>query len=185
MADTGYARTAPSTPPSELARWVLLVFIVVWFGFQILFPLRHLLYPGNVHWTEEGHRFSWMMKLRDKKALTAFTVRDPVTGAEWTVAPEEFLLRHQASKVGTRPDMILQYAHYLAEIWAEKYGMPNMEVRVRTCVSLNGRPAALMIDPERDLTKIKRDLAPANWILPLNVPFERPPNRPRRRDLNC
>ena len=31
---------------------------------QLLVPLRHWLYPGTVSWTEEGHRFSWHMKLR-------------------------------------------------------------------------------------------------------------------------
>ena len=48
----------PLRPPSALARWGMLSFIVAWLGFQILFPLRHLLYPGNPSWTEEGHYFS-------------------------------------------------------------------------------------------------------------------------------
>ena len=102
---------APARPPSALARWGLLSFIVAWLGFQILFPLRHLLYPGNPSWTEEGHRFVWMMKLRDKKAEIEFSVRDPSTDKTWVVSPEDLLARHQARKVGTRPDMILQYAH--------------------------------------------------------------------------
>ena len=34
---------------------------------QMLFPLRaYALYPGDVTWTEMGHRYSWRMKLRDK-----------------------------------------------------------------------------------------------------------------------
>lgn len=33
---------------------------------QILYPLRHHLYPGDVTWNELGHRYSWRMKLRDK-----------------------------------------------------------------------------------------------------------------------
>lgn len=180
-----FTRTPAPYPPSNLARWMLLMFIVGWLCFQVLFPLRHLLYPGNPSWTEEGHRFSWMMKLRDKRAIANFTVRDPATGREWSVDPYAFLLRHQAKKVGTRPDMILQYAHYLAEMWAEQNGVPNAEVRAHVCVSLNGRPSALLIDPERDLTKIKRDIRHADWILPLNVPFERPQNRAYRRDLSC
>lgn len=36
---------------------------------QILYPLRHHLYPGDVTWNELGHRYSWRMKLRDKVRL--------------------------------------------------------------------------------------------------------------------
>ena len=40
--------SAPArTPPSTAAKATLLGFIAVWLGFQVLFPLRHLLYPGN------------------------------------------------------------------------------------------------------------------------------------------
>ena len=33
--------------------------------------------------------------------------------------------------------------------------------------SLNGRPPEVLIDPSRNLAAIKRDLRPADWILPL------------------
>ena len=59
--------------------------LALWLAVQILVPLRHLLYPGNVSWTEQGHRFAWMMKLRDKDAEASFTVRDPATGRLWTI----------------------------------------------------------------------------------------------------
>ena len=81
--------------------------------------------------------------------------------------------------------MILQYAHYLARLFEEHEGIERVEVRVRACASLNGRPAALLIDPERDLMLIERDLAHADWIMPLEQPFERPPTRTHRRDIDC
>ncbi len=173
------------TAPSKAAKSALLGFIIVWFSFQILFPLRHLIYPGSPSWNEEGHRFAWQMKLRDKRARAVFRVRDPATGIEWAITPGDLLLRHQAGKVASRPDMILQYAHYIARLFAEQEGIEGVEVRVRSCASLNGRPAQLLIDPEVDLTKIERNLAHADWVLPLEVPFERPPDRERRRDLSC
>ena len=171
--------------PGRLARRALLAFIGLWLAVQILVPLRHLLYPGSPHWTEEDHRFAWQMKLRDKKAEALFTVLDPASGVEWTVHPEDFLLPHQARKMPSRPDMILQFAHYLAQVWAEEEGLEKVEVRARVCASLNGRPAALLIDPDRDLVPIERDLWSADWILPLDQPFERPPERARRSDLDC
>ncbi len=178
--------SAPArTPPSAAAKVALLGFIAVWLGFQVLFPLRHLLYPGSPSWNEEGHKFAWQMKLRDKKARAVFTVRNPETGREWRVTPRRYLLRHQARKVATRPEMILQFAHYLERLWTEDGVIDSVEVRVRVCASLNGRPAALLIDPERDLTKIEDGLSHADWVLPLHQPFERPPTRTHRRDLSC
>ena len=178
------AQSTP-VPPSKLVKRALLGFIIVWFAFQILFPLRHLLYPGSPSWNEEGHRFSWQMKLRDKRTRAVFTVRDPATGTEWDITPRDLLQRHQAGKVGSRPDMVLQYANYIARLFDEQEGIEGVEVRVRVCASLNGRPAQLLYDPEVDLTKIERNLAHADWVLPLETPFERPPDRERRRDLDC
>lgn len=171
--------------PSRFARRALLAFIGLWLAVQILVPLRHLLYPGSPHWTEEGHRFAWQMKLRDKKAEALFTVRDPAGEVEWTVYPEDFLLPHQARTMPSRPDMVLQFAHHLAQVWKEEEGLERVEVRARVCASLNGRRGALLIDPERDLVPIERDLWPADWILPLDQPFERPPERTRRREIVC
>ncbi len=176
--------TKADLPELTRGRIALLIVIGVWLLIQILVPLRHLLYPGNPSWTEEGHRFAWQMKLRDKKAEPYFTVTDPATGRTWKARPRNFLESHQRS-MRTRPDMILQFAHYLEDLWLEHYGIEDVIVRVRACTSLNGRPAALMIDPKRDLTELERDLRHADWILPLDVPFERPTNRKRRNDLSC
>jgi len=47
------------------------VFPVLASALTLLF-LRHWLYPGNVSWTEEGHRYAWHMKLRDKDCTATF-----------------------------------------------------------------------------------------------------------------
>ncbi len=48
---------------------------------QLLAPLRHFAIPGHVAWTEEGHLFSWRMKLRDKRSdEIVFYTRDPQSG---------------------------------------------------------------------------------------------------------
>jgi len=171
--------------PLRPRQWLLLGFIGVWLAFQVLFPLRHLLYPGSPSWTEQGHRFAWQMKLRDKDAEATFFVRDPATGREWRVALERYLLRHQAREMESRPDMILQFAHYLAREWAQTHGVERAEVRARVCASLNGRKAVLLIDPDRDLARVERSLRHADWILPLREPFVRPEPRTGPLDLAC
>ncbi len=65
--------------PSQQWQALLVSLIAVWLAFQVLFPLRHLLYPGTPSWTEEGHRFAWQMKLRDKHGTITFILRDPKT----------------------------------------------------------------------------------------------------------
>ncbi len=158
---------------SKLAQNSLLVFFAAWFAYQVLFPLRHFLYPGNVSWTEEGHRFAWQMKLRDKEAFADFTILDPATKQSWYVEPEPYLTEKQARKMPTQPDMILQFAHFLEKKWKQDYNLENVEIRVNNYVSLNGREPAPMVNPSIDLTKIERDLSHANWVLPLEEPLKR------------
>lgn len=169
----------------SLRRRLLLGFIAVWLALQILVPLRHLLYPGSASWSEQGHRFAWQMKLRDKEAEAMFLVRDPASGRKWRVAPASVLAAHQVDEMAARPDMILQFAHHLAQRWAEQNGVPHAEVRAQVCASLNGRGAAWLIDPKRDLARVERNLRHADWIMPLAQPFGRPQPRTGRVDLNC
>lgn len=148
---------------------LIIVFLCFWVSSQIVIPLRHFLYPGNVSWTEEGHRFSWQMKLRDKQGRSDFFVIDRQRrGNVWHVNPHEFLTRKQVRKMSGRPDMILQFAHFLRDYWQHEYSLKDPEVRATVMVSLNGRKPALLIDPERDLSKIERNLRHADWVLPLN-----------------
>jgi hypothetical protein len=151
-------------------RAVVLALVGTYLLAQVLIPFRHLLYPGNVHWTEEGHRFSWHMKLRSKDGDAIFYLTSLASRQQWKVDPIKLLLPSAYEEMVTHPDMILQYSHYLAE-QKRREGIADIEVRVRAAVSLNGRPAQLMIDPTVDLAKEKRDLRHARWILPLHEPL--------------
>lgn len=164
-----YTASALSLPrDAQRLTPVLVLFLCLFFAWQILVPLRHYAYPGNVAWTEEGHRFAWRMKLRTKRGHARFHVRDPASGQTWEVNPKDYLTKRQRRYNSTRPDMILQFAQELARIWREEKGIDNVEVRASVWCSLNGRKPALLIDPEVDLTKVKRELwPPANWIMPL------------------
>ncbi len=72
----GVPSAAPAPPPPPLGRLGRIA-LAAWVGIQLLLPLRHFAYPGNVDWTEEGTRFSWRMKLRDKQGPVRFTAIDP------------------------------------------------------------------------------------------------------------
>jgi hypothetical protein len=178
------AVTAPQ--PWTRSQKVVLTLLSLYLAFQTLMPLRHYLYPGNVDWTEEGHRFAWHMKLRSKSSDALFLVTDKTNGHVMEVYPQEYLNGRQTAKMSTRPDMIIQFAHYLAT-QMRLQGYEKVEVRARVMASLNGRKPQLLVDPEVDLAAEKRTLAHAKWILPLHEPLPkwnapRPLGRPSAAD---
>ncbi|MBL7999768.1 MAG: HTTM domain-containing protein, partial [Candidatus Kapabacteria bacterium] len=122
--------------------------------FQLLFPWRYLLYPGNMFWTEQGYRFGWRVMLMEKAATATFTMRDGATGREGIVDNGEFLNTHQEKQMAMQPDMILEYAHFLAEHYKAQ-GVADPMVRAEVYVTLNARPSKLLIDPNIDLSKIE------------------------------
>ena len=161
---------SPEQAVDPLRQRLVLGFMALYLGWQLLFPLRHWLYPGDVNWTEEGHRFSWRMKLRDKEGTLRAVVRDPGTGKEWTVPLQEHLARHQRTDAATRPDMTLQLAHYLRDYYRREKDVAAPQVYVSARCRLNDHPEAELIDPRVDLAAQRRSLWPASWILPQGLP---------------
>jgi vitamin K-dependent gamma-carboxylase len=171
---------ATSSVPSFARQKLIAGLLAAYLAVQILLPFRHFLYPGNVSWTEEGHNFAWHMKLRTKEGDAVFTVTHPGSGQTWIINPEDYLKSHQLMKMITKPDLLVQFSHYLEEE-KRREGYGDVEVRANVMVSLNGRQPQLMIDPNVDLTKQQMSLLPAGWIVPLTTPLEA---RSRQRQIS-
>jgi uncharacterized membrane protein YphA (DoxX/SURF4 family) len=124
----------------------------VYFALQLAMPLRHLAYPGNVNWTEDGYRMSWRMMLRSKTGTALFVVSDPDGSREWKIRPASRLSRAQVTKIAHRPDMIWLFSRYLAGEF-EELGHPNVRVLVQSNVRLNGRPPHPFVDPGVDMAR--------------------------------
>ena len=141
---------------------------------QCLIPLRHLLYPGNANWTEEGYRFSWRMMLYNKTGNIAFDVKTDQLPTAYKVefkndstrAIENGLARHQTGIMVGQPDMIIQYAHYLVERFQEA-GNTNVEIHARSELKFNDRPLQTFIDPNANLAALPRNLKHCDWVVPL------------------
>lgn len=135
---------------------------------QIAIPLRHFLYPNYVSWTEEGHNFSWHMKLRDKDGRVNFIAQDIEAQFFWHVDLTDFLTYRQIGKMEDRPVMLHQFARFLADYYRQKNGR-DVAIYVDSWVSLNGRPYQRLIEGDRDLGNTPLGLiAPADWILKLD-----------------
>lgn len=137
--------------------------------FQILFPLRHFAYPGYVGWDEAGHNFAWHMKLRGKGGKVMFTVMDPDSKKFILVDPQRYLTERQVTKMSTRPDMLLQFAHHLRDKFTPK-GEKPAEVYAETRVSINGREPQRLIDPTVNLSNIEDSEVPGDWVFPIRQP---------------
>lgn len=172
FVDTGPKTIAETSicPSLTKSQKITLGLLGAYLAFHLVFPLRHYLYPGNVSWTEEGHNFSWHMKLRTKSGEAVFTVTHPQSGQTWTINPGDYLESHQLTKVITKPDLVVLFAHHLVEE-KRREGYENVEVRARIMASLNGREPQLLIDPEVDLAKEEVRLLPTPWIVPLTTPL--------------
>ncbi len=169
VLSTAQPRTAPA-PEARVNGWILGL-LGGWFLIQLVLPLRHWLYPGDVNWTEEGHNFSWHMKLRVKYGDLRFFSVDPRTRVRAEVDPHRYLTERQVTKMSTRPDMIVLFARFLGE-------RLDAEIYAHSWVSLNGRPDAPIVDPRVNLAAVERSLRPASWITrappgpPRYVPYE-------------
>ena len=141
----------------------------LYFAFHVAMPFRHLLYPGEICWTEQGFRFSWNVMVMEKTGSVEFHVVEPSTGRRWDVAPTAYLTRYQVKMMSTQPDHILQLAHLIADDYRAR-GIVDPEVRVDAFASLNGKPRQRLIDPSVDLARETDGLGPKAWILPRSSP---------------
>ena len=87
---------------------------------QLIMPIRYLLYPGNLFWTEQGYRFSWRVMLIEKAGNAKFFIYDqkdrPIELEMCESHKTNYHLTPQQEKMmSTQPDMILQYAHHLRD----------------------------------------------------------------------
>ncbi len=153
-------------PPPRIYKRTISCMLGVYLLIQLLLPMRWLLFPGNVFWTEEGYRMSWKMMLRTKSGWVNFTVKDPSTGEEWHIDPAKDLKPANMMWLSGSPDMIWQYAQKLKHDFA-KMNRRNVQVFAVGQVSMNRRPYQPLVDPTVDLASIKWDpFRHSSWILP-------------------
>ncbi|MEL7146123.1 MAG: HTTM domain-containing protein [Bacteroidota bacterium] len=134
--------------------------------FQLLLCVRHHLYKGDVHWTEEGHRMAWQMMLRAKRGTGKYTVVNNDTKESAVVDPKEYMQPKQARKLAFQPDFVWQFSRRLEKIYNDK-GWDNISIYFKGRARLNKGEYGPLIDPEADLLQKPWDrFGHSDWIIP-------------------
>ncbi|WP_108867498.1 HTTM domain-containing protein [Aquimarina aquimarini] len=158
-----YTRAEIKTPTYSKP---LFLIMILWFSIQILLPLRHWVIPGDVLWTEEGHRMSWRMMLRGRSGITNFYILDKndPKAQKQLINKNKYLTKKQLRLVSSKPDAMWQFAQHLKEEYATKE--KDIAVYVNSKISINGKKRKLFINPETDLANTPWNYFTTNpWII--------------------
>jgi vitamin K-dependent gamma-carboxylase len=153
-----------ATKASRGQQRVVLAGLALYGVVQVAVPLRHFFYPGQVHWTEQGHTFAWHMMLRDKASTAIFRVRFAADGHE-EIADLTAIIGPAKKNFADHPDRLLQVAQWLAADYRAQ-GRPLTAVYVDSRVSLNGRPPQPLIAPNVNLLRYQPTWRSAIWLAP-------------------
>lgn len=157
--------STPGGPPSKGMSKLGHILFVGYFIVQAALPLRHWLFEGDVHWTDEGHKLSWHMMLRTKSGSAVYRVTNLETGEVEKIRPSKYLGSTKARMAGNQPDVIRQFARFLKSEYEAK-GWKQVAVYVDCTVSLNGHKPQRLIDPQTDMASVSWEpFRHSQWIL--------------------
>ena len=129
---------------------------------QLALPIRHHFIEGDVLWTEEGHRLSWRMMLRERNGFIHIRIKDLKTGEESLYDYRKNLTDKQIQNLATKPDFIWQYCQYIKKEFKGK----EIAIFIDCKNSINRKEYKTLIDPKFDMAKAKWDYFRHNeWLL--------------------
>ena len=154
----------------QLVKPIILTYIII----QLVLPFRYIFYPGKLFWTEQGFRFSWRVMLIEKAGYAEFYISDKDYKGHLLVDNKLFLTPQQEKMMSTQPDMILQYAHHLRDVYKNRIIIEGADtividepiVNVNSKVSLFNKGSQQFINPEVDLATTERGFKHKDWVLP-------------------
>lgn len=98
-------------------------------------------------------------------------MRNPETGDTFQLELPRHLEFWQAQKMFRNPEMMRQFARYVANIYAEKLGAESMEVYADVGAILNNRKPQPFLDPSVDLAAEPfRLFSSYPWVLDQRLP---------------
>ncbi len=153
-----------SSRNSLLNNKIVYYFFLAFFVLQLALPLRHWFIKGDVLWTEEGHRLSWRMMLRDRSGDTKFLVINNASKEREYYDLNKLLTKSQIKGMKTKPDMIWQTAQIIKREYQRKG--TDISIYIESEVSINRKKKLPLIDPKVDFAKAQWNyFAHNDWIL--------------------
>ncbi len=148
--------------PNFYGKKIVYFLIIPYLIVQLLLPIRHHFIEGDVLWTEEGHRLSWRMMLRERNGYIIIKIKDLKTEQESIYNYGENLTDKQAYNLATKPDFIWQYCQRIKK---EYKGNP-IAIYIDCKNSINRKEYKTLIDPNFDMAKAEWDYFGHNeWVV--------------------
>ncbi|MEP6647985.1 MAG: HTTM domain-containing protein [Saprospiraceae bacterium] len=144
-------------------------FLIVYFIFQLLFPIRGYFLPNDLDWTTIGNRFSWRMKVdtREIKEMT-FAIFDPARKDSIPVETQTFVNDMQIRNMSMDPRSIADFAALLKKE-AKERGFQDVQIKTRFKVSYNGREPQYFVSPYIDMATVKyQPFKTLTWVYPIS-----------------
>lgn len=138
--------------PNKFKYYILLVF----FAFQLVFPLRTWLIEGRVAWHRQGYYFSWRMMLnsQDPKYFQ-YRVIVPEKSHEYFVDFGKIVTFRQFMNLYNNPYAIWSLAQKLKADAQKKYNTENVQVYAKALITLNQHQEQDLIRTDIDLGSVK------------------------------
>ena len=142
----------------RIAYFLMIPYLVI----QLLLPLRHHFIEGDVLWTEEGHRLSWRMMLRERDGYIIIKIKDLKTSKESIYDYNKNLTEKQIRNLATKPDFIWQYCQRIKQ----EYKAKPIAIYIDCKKSINRKEYKTLIDSKFDMAKAEWDYFGHNeWVL--------------------
>lgn len=162
-----------ASPRSTLLQRGVMLLFWGFLTFQIVFPFRQFLFPGNTSWHGQGHHFAWRMMLVDHSDAARIRVAIPGQGTVGYVKIDDYIMHRQYKRMCRMPRSMARFAQHLKSEVRNKTGISNAEIYVSMFRRLNGRPPQLLLDSTVNLASSPYPLmSPSPWIMPLKEGLE-------------
>lgn len=147
--------------PNFIIKYFLGLYLLI----QLYLPIRHIQYPGDLFWNEQGYRFSWRVMLIEKNGFTSFILKDPKTNISKEIDQDNYLTPFQKQQMRSQPDMILQFSKHIGDEFLVQNGY-KPKIYVKSRLSLNGRRSQVFTDDRMDVYSTKSPIV-NGWIIPM------------------
>lgn len=156
----------PAMPVLTAARKVFLAFALLYASWQLLYPFRHFLYPGDPSLTGEGQTFAWRMMLTARDYGAKFKV--VVNGETFYITGDSFwhyINYRQFSRLCRMPKSFHRFALFIQEEMRKTDPNLQPEIYGYLMVRYNGRPYRHLIDTTVNLAALPyQEFGHIDWV---------------------